>query len=299
MNERLDPSVTVLDRRGRLVFTLAAPFIVLILSSLISWMWRSIGWPGAVGSLTPGSIVLLIACVGGSMYALRLNLPMRMLTWLPAGQGAIVLLTTGFIGTEPGSVAGLAVIVAYSLVFLIVLALALAIAAHGAPVAVTFVCLFVMTQAARFPVFELAADPQIAFAPWFTMLAGARSMVEIAILVWLVLKLVEAPEDQAGRVTVWIVVLAVCHGLFAGWQDPLLRGALSFTEIGEQWIRWLMFLSIQLGMASVLIRFRRAWGREQPYTEVDDQYRSEAPDEFMGAGFEKREKPSRRIRHRR
>ena len=90
--------------RERLAVTLAAPFLLLLASSLAAWPWRSLGLPGAVGTMTPPGILLLALAVAAAMLALRRGLPLGMITWLPAGQGAIVLLTTGFRRRNPDGV---------------------------------------------------------------------------------------------------------------------------------------------------------------------------------------------------
>ncbi|MCI0779585.1 MAG: hypothetical protein J4N32_06195, partial [Chloroflexi bacterium] len=80
-------------RRERLGFTLALPFVILLAASFVSWPWRALDVPGIVGTLTPPAIVLLALAIATSMFALRQNLPAAMITWLPAGQGAIVVMT--------------------------------------------------------------------------------------------------------------------------------------------------------------------------------------------------------------
>ena len=149
------PEMRLADRR-KLLLTLGFPFALLLLSSLVAWPWRAFDLPGVLGALTPLSFVLLAVTVGTSTYALRRQLPLSMITWLPAGQGAIVLLATGLLaGGAQEQLTALAFIVAYGLIFLIVLGITTAIAAHGGSVAIAFISFFVFTQAARFPVFEV------------------------------------------------------------------------------------------------------------------------------------------------
>ena len=245
-------------RRERLGFTLGLPFTILLAASFVSWPWRALDVPGVVGTLAPPGIVLLALAIATSMYALRQNLPVAMITWLPAGQGAIVVLTTGFLGGTPHAGLDIAVIVAYAFVYLLVLGIAVAVAGDSAKLAIAFVAFFVLTQATRFPIFEADAAEPIAGASLFTLLAGGRAVAEIAALVWLARRLVEAPDEEAGRPALAIAALALAHGLIAGWEDPLLRGELSVAAAAEQAFGWLMFVTIQLGPALVLIRFRRA-----------------------------------------
>jgi hypothetical protein len=253
--------------RERLLLFLAAPFALLLGASLISWPWRSLSLPGAVGSLTPPGILLLVLVVVAAMYALQRRLPMGLITWLPAGQGALVLLTTGFAARSSDAFVGIGVIAAYVIIYLIVLAFALIIAGSSVPLAMSFVAFFVLTQAARFPVFSVDAETPTAASEVLTLLAFLIAAAELGFLAWLARRLIEAPEGQGGGVALIIVALAVFHGLLAAWEDPALRGDLSFVAIVEQFVRWLFLVGIQMGMAFALIRLRRSWSVEPRWAE--------------------------------
>ncbi len=250
-------------RRERLGFTLALPFTILLAASFVSWPWRALDLPGVVGTLAPPGIVLLALAIATSMYALRLNLPVSMITWLPAGQGAIVVMTTGFLGGTADAALGIGAIVAYAFVYLLVLGIALAVAGDSAKLAIAFVAFFVLTQATRFPIFEADAAEPIAAASLLTLLAGARAVVEIAALVWLARRLVEAPDEEARLPALAIAALALGHGLMTSWEGPLLAGELSVAAAAEQAFGWLIAVTIQLGPALVLIRLRRTWQQGQ------------------------------------
>jgi hypothetical protein len=247
--------------RRWLLPTLALPFCLLLGASVVSWPWRALGLPGVVGAVTPPAILLLTLTIAAAMYAIGRNLPVGMITWVPAGQGAIVVLTTGFLAGTGGLGVGLAVIVAYAIIYLLVLGIALVIAGDSAKLAISFVAFFVLTQATRFPVFEADPSAPVAGGTLLTLLAAVIAGLEVAVLVWLARRLVAAPDEGAGRFALAIAGLTLAHGLIAGWEDPVLRGALSATELLEQAVRWLMFATIQLGPAAVLIRFRRTWTR--------------------------------------
>jgi hypothetical protein len=238
--------------RERLAVVLGLPFAVLLAASVLSWIWEGVGLPGSVGALTPPGALALVGVVALSMQALRRRLPLGMLTWLPAGQGALVLLTTGFAAGTLDVAASVAVIGAYIVIYLICLAVAFTIAREGQALGFAFVSLFILTQTARFPVFgEGVPVPAL-----FTLLALARAAIELVVLVWLVRGLVEAPEGGMKPYAWGLVALVVGHGVLAGWEDPLLGGALTFAAYAEQVVRWLMLVSIQLGMITVLLRFR-------------------------------------------
>lgn len=256
------PEMRLADRR-KLLLTLGFPYALLLLSSLVEWPWRALGLPGVLGTLTPLSFVLLAVTVGASTYALRKRLPLSMITWLPAGQGAIVLLATGLIaGGAQEQLTALALLIAYGLIFLIVLGITTAIAAHGAPVAIAFMSFFVFTRAARFPVFEVEGAVT-ANASLFTLAAALIAVTELALMVWLARRLVEASDESAMATGLWIVALTLGHGLLAGWHEPVLNASLSIGSYTNLAGLWLGQTIIQLGMAGVLIRFRRAQFREQ------------------------------------
>ena len=258
------------DRR-KLLLTLGFPYALLLLSSLVAWPWRALDLPGVLGALTPPSFILLAVTVGSSTYALRKKLPLSMITWLPVGQGAIVLLATGLLaGGAQEQLTALAFIVAYGLIFLIVLGITTAIAAHGWPVAIAFISFFVFTQAARFPVFGVEGAAT-ANAGLLTLAAAVVAIAELALMVWLARRLVEAADESTVATALWIVALTLGHGLLAGWRDPILEGSFSIGAYAEQIVRWLTFAGIQLGMAGVLIRFRRAQFREQATQEEAQQ----------------------------
>ena len=264
--------------RNRLLVSLGAPFALLYAASLVAWPWRSLDLPTTVGTLTPPSAVLLAVAVAGAMYALRRHLPVGMITWLPVGQGAVVLLTTGFVATTNDLSAGVAVIAAYVIVYFLVVGVALAVAGASAPLAISFVSFFVLTQAARFPVFGADSEQSISGAGMLTLLACVRAAAELGFLTWLARRLVEAPEDGGRGVAGAIVALVLMHGLLASWEDPVLRGELSFVAALEQLVRWLGLAGTQLGFAFTLIRLRRSlssdtrWAEEEtlPDVPVDD-----------------------------
>ena len=262
MTVQPSPEMGLADRR-KLLLTLGFPYALLLLSSLVAWPWRALDLPGVLGALTPLSFVFLAVTVGTSTFALRRKLPLSMVTWLPAGQGAIVLLATGLLaGGAQEQLTALAFIIAYGLIFLIVLGITTAIAAHGGSVAIAFISFFVFTQAARFPVFEVEGAAA-ANASLLTLGAAALAVAELALMVWLARRLVEAADESTTATALWIVALTLGHGLLAGWRDPVLEGSFSMGAYAEQVVRWLTFAGIQLGMAGVLIRFRRAQFREQ------------------------------------
>jgi hypothetical protein len=260
--------------RERLLLSLALPFVLLLAASLASWPWRSFGLPGGVGTLTPPGAVLLALTVVASVFALNKKLPLGMITWVPAGQGAIVLLTTGFAASIDDVFAGIAVIIAYVLIYFIVLGIAIVISSAGTSIGITFVCFFVFTQSARFPVFEVDASADFAWPGALTLLAVARATAEIALMVWLARRLVEGTDESARNVALAIVVLTFAHGLFAAWEDPLLRGELSIAEATRQMFRWFVLVAIQLAMAFGLMRLRYSWSFDQwqqgpPIPEVE------------------------------
>lgn len=303
MTAQAAPEMRLADRR-KLLLTLGFPYALLLLSSLVAWPWRAFDLPGVLGALTPLSFILLAVAVGASTYALRKKLPLSMITWLPAGQGAIVLLATGLVqGGAQEVLTGLAFLVAYGFIFLIVLGITTAIAAHGWPVAIAFISFFVFTRAARFPVFGVEGVAT-GNAGLLTLAAAALAVAELALMVWLARRLVEAADESATATALWIVALTLGHGLLAGWHDPILAGSFSIAAYVEQVLSWLTSTTIQLGMAGVLIRFRRAHFREQqtlqdaPPPTVAEEQQAEAEDASLSSQPRRGGHPTPRRRRR-
>ena len=264
-----ESSLRLADRR-KLLLTLGAPYALLLLASLVAWPWRALDVPGAIGTLTPPSFVLLVFTLSASTYAMRRRLPLSMITWLPAGQGRNR--AAGDRASSPeaprNELTGLAFIVSYVFIFLIVLALTTAIASNGGPIAISFMGFFVFTQAMRFPIFEVATDGPVPAASFFTLVAVILAAAEVVVLAWLARRLVEAADESTIPSALWITAFVLAHGVLAGWEEPLLRGTLTFLDFSEQVLRWLTLAGIQLAMAAVLIRFRRAQFREQAIQEA-------------------------------
>jgi hypothetical protein len=253
--------------RERLLPVLALPYVLLASASLIAWPWRAWGLPGVLGTLTPIGLMLLVGAVGLTIFALGRRLPLGMLTWVPAGQGALVLLTTGFVAGTPDAAVGIALIVAYVLIFAMVLAFAMLVAARGAHLAIVLVAFFIMTQAARFPVFEQASAHVVAGASWLTLIAAIRMLLELGLLAFLARRLVEAPPEHTTRVVVSIVGLTFAHGVFASWEDPLLSGELSLVQVVEHAVRWFALVGLQFGFVVALVRLRRSLSQEPRWAE--------------------------------
>ena len=186
---------------------LGAPFAVLVLATLSAWPWRALQLPGMIGTLTPPSIFFMAIVVAGAMYALQRRLPLGMVTWVPAGQGAIVLLTTSFVADTTEPFVGIAIIIAYVLIYLIVLGIAMVVAGTSTPLAIAFVAFFVLTQATRFPLYGVDAPSPISASMLLTIVVSFVSFSEVVLLAWLARRLIEAPDADARK---------ICRRQFAG-----------------------------------------------------------------------------------
>ena len=126
------PGMEIVSRQ-RLWLKLALPYGLLLLASFISAIWRVLELPGIVGSLTPLSVLPLVAAVATAMYALRQRLPLGLLTWLPAGQGAVVLLTTGFVSQATTPEGADVFILGFVVMFLLVMVVSMLLAVTASP----------------------------------------------------------------------------------------------------------------------------------------------------------------------
>ncbi|MEX2599013.1 MAG: hypothetical protein WD533_05080 [Dehalococcoidia bacterium] len=247
--------------------TLAVPFLLLYLASLVAWPWLASGLP-MTGTIAPPSIIFFAAAVAGSLYALRRNLPVGMITWVPAGLAAVAILGTGFLPPDADPWIGLIfIIVAYGIVFLLMLGLAVAVATHGTHLAIAMMAFFVMAQATRFPVFE--AQPELLeAAPVLTLAAALRAFVEITALMWLATRLVTAPEGDEKRWAWAIVGLTLAHGVLVSWEDALRVGEFTLAGVSSRMLWWVMLAAIPLGMVTVVTRFWNSWNRDVPAEET-------------------------------
>jgi hypothetical protein len=254
--------------RSRLQLMLGAPFALLLGASIVSWPWRSLGLPGTVGTLTPPAVVLLIIVAIGGVYSVRRGLPVGLMTWLPAGQGAIFLLTTGFLGESEGNfTSAILVVGAYILMFIMALVVSVMVSGAGFGWGVAFMSFFVLTQVTRFPVYGVIDGTTIQNAELLTLAAAALAAAEIAVIAWLARRLVEAADDQTTGVVFSLLGVTFAHGLLTGWEEPLVSGTLSFVNYASLAGVWLAATGLQLAATFVFIRIRRSWFMEPVWAE--------------------------------
>jgi hypothetical protein len=247
---------------------LGAPFALLLGASLVSWPWRSLGLPGIVGTLTPPAVVLLAVVALGGVYAVRRGLPVGLMTWLPAGQGAIFLLTTGFLGESAGNLTSAIVVVsAYILLFIMALVVSVMVSSAGFGWGIAFMSFFVLTQVTRFPVFGAVEGRTIENAELLTLAAASVAVVEVLVIAWLARRLVEAADDQTTGVVFSLVAVTFAHGILTGWEEPIVSGTLTLVNYASLAGVWLAATSLQLAVAFVFIRIRRSWFQEPAWAE--------------------------------
>ena len=271
-DQSVKPSFVV--DRGRLQLLLGGPFALLLGASFVSWPWRSLGLPGTVGTLTPPAIALLIIVALGGVYAVRQGLPVRFMTWLPAGQGAVFLLITGFLGESEGSVTrAILVVGAYMVMFIMALVVSVMVSGAGFAWGIAFMSFFVLTQVTRFPVFGAEAEATIENTELMTLAAFAVAVVEVGVISWLARRLIEAADDQASGVVFTLVAFAFAHGVLTAWEEPMIRGGLTVTSYASLAGVWFAATGLQLAVTFVFIRIRRSWFQEpvwaQPVLEAE------------------------------
>ena len=258
--------------RSRLQLMLGAPFALLLAASLVSWPWRPLGLPGSVGTLTPPSIVLLIAVALGGVYAVRRGLPVGLMTWLPAGQGAVFLLTTGFLGGSEGSVTRAIVVVGvYVLVFIMALVVSVMVSSAGFAWGIAFMSFFVLTQVTRFPVFGEEASTPVDNGQLLTLAAFTIAVVEIGVITWLARRLVEAEDQNTTGVVFTLVAFTFAHGIATGWEEPIIRGVLDLPSYASLAGVWFAATGLQLAAAFIFIRIRRSWFQEPAWAEPEPE----------------------------
>ena len=270
--------------RSRLQLTLGAPFALLLAASFASWPWRSLGLPGVVGSLTPPGILLLMAVALGGVYAVRRGLPAGLVTWLPAGQGAVFLLTTGFLGESEGNLTKVVIVVgAYAVSFIMALMVSVMVSGTGFSWGIAFMSFFVLTQVTRFPIFGIGNSDPVDNAGLLTFAAFVVAAVEVGIIAWLARRLLEAAEEETAGVVILLLMLTFAHGLLTAWEEPMVRGALDLTSYASLAGIWAGATGLQLAVAFVFIRIRRSWFQEPAWADpaFGEGAKSDHPKDFL------------------
>lgn len=237
-----------------------------------------------------------------AMYALRRRLPLSLISWPPVGQGALFMLTTGFLPrSDTSSTSSIAVLSAYSVIFLFVLVMSTELAKHGVYLSISFVSLFILTQTTRFPVFETSSGITAMDPTLLTLGAFVRCLIELMLITWLLMKLVEDSQTNGRRVALGLVLLTAAHGVLASWEVPLLNGDLALTTATAQAIQWMILIGIQYGMAIGLAKMRQAWIRiDSSDTETSMSLNADAHSALSGAAttIPPRTRPTHRRRPR-
>ena len=180
--------------RERLAVTLAAPFLLLLASSLASWPWRSLGLPGRRRHDDPAR--------HPPPRTRRRRRHARPEARPASGHDHVAPRGTGRARPphdrvrrrNPTASAGAAVIVGYVVIYLIALGVALAVAGHGAALGAASISLFLLTQTVRFPVFGVDSSVDVTAAGLLTFTAAIRATVETGLLI----VLTAPPRRSAG-----------------------------------------------------------------------------------------------------
>jgi hypothetical protein len=182
------------------------------------------------------------------------------MTWLPAGQGAIFLLTTGFLGESEGNLTRAIVVVgAYILMFIMALVVSVMVSSAGFGWGVAFMSFFVLTQVTRFPVFGAVDGTNIDNPELLTFAGFVIAAVEVLVIAWLARRLVEAADDQTTGVVFSLLLVTFAHGILTGWEEPIVSGTLTLVNYASLAGVWLAWTGLQLAVAFVFIRIRRSW----------------------------------------
>jgi hypothetical protein len=267
-------------------FTLAAPFLLLLGAAFVSWPWRALNLPGVIGDLAPPSIIMLMAVVVAGAFSMSRRLPMGLITWPPAGLGALFFLVGGFATGDLGSEGELLVILAYIAVLGFAIVISIALSAHGMSYSVILLILFLMAVfIVRFPIFETEAPELAVPATLLTALSALRAVVEIAVLLWLVERLVLRIDTSPAHIAGAMAALLLAHGPLAAWQEPLRAGeSLTLGNYFPEALQWVQLAMMHLGVVMIIVRLRLGFNRIAAVEEARPT--ALEPDPREGAGPE-------------
>jgi hypothetical protein len=130
--------------------TLAAPLLLLLASSFVTWAWRALGLPGTTGGVSPLAAVLILVVVFGGIYATQRRLPVSLFTWFPSGLAGVALLG-GILAVEGDSdTAVYTARAVFPIVFLFAIVVSIAISKAGAYYGIAFAAIMFMAQVSHY-----------------------------------------------------------------------------------------------------------------------------------------------------
>jgi hypothetical protein len=263
--ETSSPGPASLDR---VQLTLAAPLLVLLASSFVTWIWRALGLPGTTGGVSPLAALLILAVVFGGIYATQRRLPISLFTWFPAGLAGIVLLGEMLatkVDTGTSLYTGFAI---FPIVFVFVLMVCIAISKSGAQYGVAFAAIMLMAQQApNFALFAFDSGGPVTAATLLTFVAAALAVLEIGLLLVLINRLLLDSTSSINRTSIALVALVLLHGPLTGWEQ-LLRsdGELTFRAYLGWASTWILLAGFAMSAVTIFSRLRRSWFLESTRT---------------------------------
>lgn len=245
----------------RVRMVLAAPLLLLLLSSFITWFWRVLDLPGTTAGVSPLAALIIVAVLLGGVYATHRRLPLSLFTWFPSALASMVLLG-GILALEgTPDAASLTSRVLFPVVFVFAMIISIIISKSGTHYGVAFAAIVFLAQVGhRFPIFAFDAAEPINGAHILTFVAALRSILEIAALLILVNRLILKPDSSQAITAGLMVFLVLLHGPLTGWEGPLLSGEnLTWETYFSFTFSWLLVAGFSMGAITLFSRLRRSW----------------------------------------
>ena len=245
----------------RVQLTLAAPLLLLLASSFVTWAWRALGLPGVAGGVSPLAALSILIVVFGGIYATQRRLPVNLFTWFPSGLAGVALLG-GILAVEGDSDTAVYTARAiFPIVFLFAVVVSIAISKAGAYYGVAFAAIMFMAQVGhRFPLFAVESSGPVTAATLLTFVAAARAVVEIGVLLVLINRLFLDSARSTTWTSVVLIILVLAHGPLTAWEQPLLSGeGLNFDNYLANTLGWLLLAGFSMSAVTVFSRLRRSW----------------------------------------
>ena len=269
----------------RVRMVLAAPLLLLLLSSFITWFWRALGLPGTTAGVSPLAALIIVAVLLGGVYATHRRLPLSLFTWFPSALASMVLLG-GILALEgTPDAASLTSRVLFPVVFVFAMIISVIISKSGTHYGVAFAAIVFLAQVGhRFPIFAFDAAEPIDGANMLTSIAALRSILEIAALLMLVNRLILKPNNSQAGTAALMVILVLLHGPLTGWEGPLLSGEnLTWGTYFSFTFSWVLVAGFSMGAITLFSRLRRSWVVESEKIEESRMNEIQRPeDKFVG-----------------
>ena len=238
--------------------TAPLPPLVLVVGSLLSWVWLSLGLGARGDPLQPPALLAGAVVIAGALLGVAGNRSLRHPAWGAFALSTLSLFTVAAASGGPSlpsesAETALPPLAIYLRLGWLVMALMIAVVIgdRDSQRAVLFFALFLAGEVTRFPILETQGPGGPEQAVLATLLVAVVALTESAIMAWLIVTFVRGAEKAA----FWLLVaLLVVHPVVTAWRFVLEPPeGMSGTSLYIQWIQGAEFSLVVLLVVTFLL----------------------------------------------